>query len=145
MADPEALEAALSALEIGVFAEDGSGGFLAVGPVPAWMAAFARNPSFPFLGAFLSQARHFWKEPQSGRLTWGPAVEVNERGEEFHFLVSAISLPSRKLLVFELDRAAEPMRAVLQKVREQSLAASEGARTFPSDTNPSLGNDTILT
>ena len=143
MADVEALEAALTALEIGVFAEDESGGFVAVGPVPAWMSAFARNPSFPFLGAFLGQARHFWQEPRSERLTWGPCAEVNDRGEEFHYLVSAISLPSRRLLVFELDRAAGPMRAVLQKAREQALAASARPRTSSSDT-PRLGDDTIL-
>jgi hypothetical protein len=144
MADPEALEAALSALEIGVFAEDESGGFVAVGPVPAWMSAFARNPSFPFLGAFLAEARQFWKAPQPGRLTWGPCAEVDERGGEFHFLVSAISLPARKLLVFELDRAAEPMRAVLQKAREQALAASQIPRPPSSDTDPRRGDDTGL-
>jgi hypothetical protein len=145
MADPEALEAALAALEIGVFRQDDSGGFVSVGPVPGWMSAFSRNPSFPFLGAFLGQARHFWSQPQDGRLTWGPGVEVNERGEEFHFLVSAISLPSHKLLVFELDRAAAPMRAVLQQAREQALAAAQKPRSPSSDTDPRSGNDTILT
>jgi hypothetical protein len=144
MADIEALEAALAALEIGVFAEDDSGGFVAAGPVPAWMAAFSKNPSFPFLGAFLGQARHFWSQPQEGRLTWGPAIEVNERGEEFHFLVSALSLPSRKLLVFELDRAAEPVRAVLQRVREQALTDAKRPQRSLGDTRPSGGDDTIL-
>ena len=36
--------------------------------------------------------------------------------------MSAVSLPDRRLLVFELDRHAEPMRALLQKAREQALA-----------------------
>ena len=67
MADNDALSAALGALEIGVFRQDDGGGFVSVGPVPAWMAAFSRNPTFPFLGAFLGQARAFWREPQSER------------------------------------------------------------------------------
>ena len=142
--DFEALEAAVAALEIGVFRQDDSAGFVSVGRVPSWMSAFARNPSFPFLGAFLGQARHFWSEPQEGRLTWGPCAEVNERGEEFHFLVSAISLPSHKLLVFELDHAAAPLRAVLQKVREQALNQAgnhaQTSRTSSDDTDR-LGND----
>jgi hypothetical protein len=146
--DFEALEAAVAALEIGVFRQDDSAGFVSVGRVPGWMSAFSRNPSFPFLGSFLGQARHFWSQPQEGRLTWGPCTELNERGEEFHFLVSAISLPSHKLLVFELDHAAAPMRSVLQKVREQALHQT-GNQTQPprapsEDTDPLGGDDTFL-
>ncbi len=69
----------------------------------------------------MTQARQFWSEPRADRLTWGPCAEVDAEGREFHFTVSALSLPDRKVLVFELDRSAEPMRALLQKAREQAL------------------------
>ncbi len=118
----DALQAVVSALEIGIFEQAPDGGFASVGTPPAWMAAFSRNPTFPFLGSFLPQARQFWSEPRADRLTWGPCAEVDADGREFHFTVSALSLPDRKFLVFELDRHAEPMRALLQKAREQALA-----------------------
>lgn len=118
----DALEAVVTALEIGIFEQGPDGGFSSVGTPPAWMAALSRNPTFPFLGSFLPQARQFWSEPRADRLTWGPCAEVDPAGREFHFTVSAVSLPDRKVLVFELDRHAEPMRALLQKAREQALA-----------------------
>jgi hypothetical protein len=144
MADNDALAAALGALEIGVFRQDDDGGFVSAGPVPAWMAAFARNPTFPFLGAFLGQARAFWREPQAERLTWGPCAEVDDQGREFHFLVSAISLPEHKLLVFELDRSAEAMRAVLQKARDQALGRDAAdARADDVPTHPPGPDETL--
>ena len=144
MADNDALAAALGALAIGVFRQDDAGGFVSVGPVPAWMAAFSRNPTFPFLGSFLGQARAFWREPQVERLTWGPCAEVDADGREFHFLVSAISLPEHQLLVFELDRSAEPMRAVLQKARDQALGRSGGATLADDVPTHSPGTDETL-
>ena len=144
MSDSAALEAAISALEIGVFAQDGDGAFVSVGPVPDWMSAFARNPSFPFLGAFLGQARHFWSQPQTGRLTWGPGVELDALGQEFHFLVSAVSHPEHKLLIFELDRSAAPIRDVLQKVREQALARTGQPGPSIDDTDARGVDDTFL-
>ena len=131
----DALQAVVSALEIGIFEQAPDGAFASVGTPPAWMAAFSRNPTFPFLGSFLAQARQFWSEPRADRLTWGPCAEVDPKGREFHFTVSALSLPDRKFLVFELDRSAEPMRALLQKAREQALGrkvalASPGPTTL---------------
>lgn len=128
----DALAAVVTALEIGIFEQGPDGGFSSVGTPPAWMAAFSRNPTFPFLGSFLPQARQFWSEPRADRLTWGPCAEVDPTGREFHFTVSAVSLPDRKFLVFELDRHAEPMRALLQKAREQALAR-EGPRDARDD------------
>ena len=130
----DALQAVVSALEIGVFEQAPDGGFVSVGTPPAWMAAFSRNPTFPFLGSFLPQARQFWSEPHADRLTWGPCAEVDPEGREFHFTVSALSLPDRKFLVFELDRCAEPMRLLLQKAREQALAQGRGSEPHASDT-----------
>lgn len=143
MSDNDALAAALGALEIGVFRQDDGGAFVSVGPVPAWMSAFSRNPTFPFLGSFLGQAHAFWREPHPDRLTWGPCAEVDDQGREFHFLVSAISLPEHQLLVFELDRNAEQMRAVLQKARDQALGRSD-ASTAADDIPTHHGTDETL-
>ena len=132
----DALQAVVTALDIGIFEQGADGAFISVGTPPAWMAAFSRNPTFPFLGSFLPQARQFWSEPRADRLTWGPCAEVDPEGREFHFTVSAVSLPDRKFLVFELDRHAESMRALLQKAREQALAAQHtGARPPDDDTH----------
>ena len=130
----DALQAVVTALEIGIFEQGADGGFTSVGTPPAWMAAFNRNPTFPFLGSFLPQARQFWSEPRPDRLTWGPCAEVDPEGREFHFTVSAVSLPDRRFLVFELDRSAEPMRLLLQKVREQELAQSRPGQPLGDDT-----------
>ena len=130
----DALQAVVTALEIGIFEQGPDGGFSSVGTPPAWMAAFSRNPTFPFLGSFLPQARQFWSEPRADRLTWGPCAEVDPEGREFHFTVSAVSLPGRKFLVFELDRHAEPLRALLQKAREQALARERTGKTGLDDT-----------
>jgi len=130
----DALQAAVTALEIAIFEQGPDGGFTSVGTPPAWMAAFRRNPTFPFLGSFLPQARQFWSEPRADRLTWGPCAEVDPEGREFHFTVSAISLPDHKFLVFELDRHAEPMRALLQQAREQALARERSGESRVDDT-----------
>lgn len=141
----DALRAVVAALEIGVFEQGSDGGFTAVIVPPAWMAAFSRNPTFPFLGSFLPQARQFWSEPRADRLTWGPCAEVDAEGREFHFVVSAVSLPDHKFLVFELDRHAEPMRALLQKAREQALAQGRAAEPHPNDSTGTDPGRTPLT
>jgi hypothetical protein len=119
--DATSLAAVVRALEIGIFEQGPDGGFASVAPVPDWMTAFSRNPTFPFLGSFLTEARDFWSEPREGRLTWGPCAESDATGREFHFTVSAVSLPDHRFLIFELDRNAEQTRAVLQKAREVIL------------------------
>ncbi len=118
---PESLEAVVRALVIGVFEQVADGAFTSVAPLPDWMRAFSQNPTFPFLGSFLIEARAFWAEPRDTRLTWGPCAEVDEAGREFHYRVSALSLPDHKYLVFELDHHAEETRAILQKAREVVL------------------------
>lgn len=57
MAQQDVIEAVVGALGIGVFVETPEGRFELVGPVPAWMAAFGRDSTFPFLGSFLGEAR----------------------------------------------------------------------------------------
>ena len=118
---PELLEAVVRALEIGVFEQVADGAFTSVAPLPDWMRAFSQNPTFPFLGSFLIEARAFWTEPRDTRLTWGPCSEVDETGRTFHFRVSALSLPDHQFLVFELDHHAEELQGILQKAREVVL------------------------
>ena len=139
MEKADALAAAVHALDIAVFEQSPEGTFISVAPVPAWMTAFSRNPTFPFLGSFLASARDFWAEPRTGRLTWGPCAEVDEAGRQFHFTVSALSLPDHRFLVFELDHDAEQTRAALQKAREVILeneqAAAATSRAAPDTTD----------
>jgi hypothetical protein len=46
---------------------------------------------------------------------------VDDNGQEFHYLVKAVTIGPRTYLVFQLDEAAERMRDVLQKVRSDAL------------------------
>lgn len=124
---PESLEAVVRALEIGVFEQGADGEFTSVSPLPDWMRAFSQNPTFPFLGSFLNEARRFWSEPRDTRLTWGPCSETDETGRTFYFRVSALSLPDHKFLVFELDHHAEETREILQKAREVVLHRQRAA------------------
>jgi len=127
----DAIGAALSALEIGVFERGADGGFSSLATPPAWLQAFSSDTSFPFLGSFLEEARQFWAEPRPSRLTWGPCAATNPDGTELHFRVSALSLPDRQFLVFELDPGAVMMREILQKAREQALERGGAAKPPP--------------
>jgi hypothetical protein len=64
---------------------------------------------------------------------------VDEAGRQFHFTVSALSLPDHRFLVFELDHDAEQTRAALQKAREVILeneqAAAATSRAAPDTTD----------
>ncbi len=134
----DALGAAVSALEIGVFERNADGGFSSIATPPAWLRIFSQDMSFPFLGSFLDEARQFWAEPRPSRLTWGPCAATNPDGTELHFTVSALSLPDRQFLVFELDPGAVMMRDILQKVRTQALER-DGTAKPPS---PSIADAT---
>lgn len=123
--DEEALGALFLALDMGVFERDSHGGFVSVGPVPAWLSALGGSGTFPFLGSFLDEAREFWTEPRPGALRWGPCSERDASGQELHFTVAAVSLDVHKMLIFERDRSAEPIRVLLQRAREQALAREQ--------------------
>lgn len=122
--DREALGALFLALEMGVFERDSAGGFVSVGPLPSWMTALVTGPSFPFLGSFLEEAREFWAVPRADALRWGPCTERDAAGQELHFTVAAVSLDVHKMLIFERDRSAETIRALLQHTRGKALAAA---------------------
>ena len=139
MAQQDVIEAVVGALGIGVFVETPEGRFESVGPVPAWMAAFGRDPTFPFLGSFLEQARRHWESPQATCLTWGPCAEVDQDGREFHYTVSALALPVGRVLVFELDLQAGQMRDLLQRVRTEALTAATAPPSPAGDEDTSPG------
>jgi hypothetical protein len=120
--DKDALGALFLALDMGVFERDSQGGFASIGPVPSWLSALGGGGTFPFLGSFLDEAREFWREPRPGALRWGPCTEPGPGGQEIHFTVAAVSLDVHKMLIFEQDRSAEPIRALLQHARERALA-----------------------
>jgi hypothetical protein len=119
-------ELLLPALQIAAFERMADGSFRALAPAPAWFERLGRDGTFPFLGHILEEAVQFWSTRTDGVRQWGPCVEVNERGAEFHYRVKALTHGHHAFLVFELDEAAERIREVLQKVRSDAL---EAART----------------
>ena len=128
MNDDAAAAELLSALQIAAFERTADGSFRAVAALPAWFARLGRDGTFPFLGYILEEAVAFWAARTNGVRQWGPCVDVNEAGGEFHYQVKAVTVGERGYLVFELDQGAERMREVLQKVRSEALDAT---RTHP--------------
>ena len=73
-----------------------------------------------------------------------PDAAAKARAKDSLRAFAKLTLVEGKLLVFELDRAAEPMRAVLQKAREQALNQPQPPRRSGDDTGPVGGDDTFL-
>lgn len=115
--------ALLSAIGIAAFERGSDGTFTPLVPPPKWFGHLSRDMTFPFLGAFLEEAGEFWAKTGTGRLSSGLCAEVDERGQEFHFEVSAVAAATRQFLVFERAHDADALRAMLQKAREQALDA----------------------
>jgi signal transduction histidine kinase len=113
--------ALLSAIGIAAFERGSDGTFTPLVPPPKWFGHLSRDMTFPFLGAFLEEAGEFWAKTGTGRLSSGLCAEVDERGQEFHFEVSAVAAATRQFLVFERAHDADALRAMLQKAREQAL------------------------
>jgi hypothetical protein len=129
----DALASAVEALDIAVFEQRPDGGFTSIGSVPAWFRTFGRSSTFPFLGSFLEEARTFWSEPRQTPLRWGPCTEVDANGQQLQFMVSAVSFPSHKFLIFELNRGGDEIQATLQLARQRALdheAAIKELRAF---------------
>ncbi len=63
----DALQAVVSALEIGIFEQTPDGAFASVGTPPAWMAAFSRNPTLSVSGQ-LPCRRRGSSGPSRGRI-----------------------------------------------------------------------------
>jgi hypothetical protein len=115
------LAALLPALGLAAFARTADGAFQPLAPAPAWFTRLGKDGTFPFLGHILEEANIFWTSKTDGTRTWGPCADVNDEGQEFHYLVKALIIDARAYLVFQQDDAAERLREVLQKVRSDAL------------------------
>ena len=121
------LKTLLPALDVAVFERRSGGSFAAVAPPPAWFSRLTADMTFPFLGHILEEANDFWRRRDESRREWGPCVEVDEAGQEFHYKVVATIAGGRQYLLFQLDRGSDWVRGVLQKVRQQALASEQKA------------------
>ena len=121
MGDETAVAALLRSLGIAAFERNADGTFQPIAPAPVWFAGLGKDGTFPFLGHILEEASAFWASKTDGVRDWGPCADVDDNGQEFHYLVKAVTIGPRTYLVFQLDEAAERMRDVLQKVRSDAL------------------------
>src|SRR6476659_6489705 len=119
------LETLLPLLDVAAFIRHGDGSFSAISPAPAWFQRLTSDTTFPFLGHILEEANAFWQRGLHGSVDFGPCAEVDENGHEYHYLVTAVSARSAQYLVFQIDRGADRMRSVLQKVRSEALTAAQ--------------------
>jgi hypothetical protein len=120
----------LVALEIAAFSRAADGSFVALAPTPDWFTRITSDTTFPFLGHILEEAGLFWRSGEPGSRQWGPCAEVNESGEEYHYMVSALVADGGQYLVFQLDPGADRMRELLQKVRSEALSAERDLASF---------------
>jgi len=103
-----------------------------VSPSPGWLeAAFDAAPAgarhtlegaLPFLEQFLAQADAAWHDRGTARADSGPFVTV-VNGQEALLRATALTIDSRALLVLERLTGDADTRPILQKAREQMLAA----------------------
>jgi hypothetical protein len=122
----------LPAIEIAAFRRARDGSFSAIAPPPRWFGRLVADATFPFLGHILEEASLFWQHGTPGSREWGPCVEVNDVGREFHYRVLAVTVDHSQFLLFQLDPGSDRMREVLQRVREQALTnpASDAQATL---------------
>jgi hypothetical protein len=117
----DALKVLLAAAEVAAFERSADGSFSALAEAPPWFRRLA-GTTFPFLGHVLDEANAFWQSGTVGTREWGPSVETDDAGREFHYLVTAVAAGDRQFLLFRLDRGSDRVREVLQKVRDEKLA-----------------------
>lgn len=118
----------LPAIDIAAFARTPDGSFTPLTPAPRWFQQLA-DVTFPFLGHTLEEANQFWASREPGSREWGPCVDVDAAGTEFHYKVTAITASGQQYLLFQLDRGADRMRETLQTIRDQRLAYEQGGGT----------------
>ena len=124
------LPVVLSALQMAAFKRAPDGSFVSMAPIPDWFTRITSDTTFPFLGHILEEAGAFWRRGVAGSRQWGPCAEVNESGEEYHYLVSALLTEDGQYLVFQIDPGADRMRDLLQKVRSEALSAERDSASF---------------
>jgi len=120
------LKELLPALGIAAFERHVDGSFRALTTIPRWFERLAGDGTFPFLGHILEEATRHWNKGDAAKpREWGPSAETDEAGHEFHYMVTALTLSGRHLLIFSLDTASDRLQKMMQKVREQALAAEQ--------------------
>lgn len=119
--DDHILPKLMPLLDIAAFERRPDGSFQPLSPAPAWFTRLGRDGTFPFLGHILEEAIDFWNMNVQGLQEWGPCVELDDDGREFHYKVKAINAGGYPCLVFQLDETAERLREVLQKIRSDAL------------------------
>ena len=119
------LETLLPLLDTAAFVRTADGSFSAMAPAPAWFQQLTAEPTFPFLGHILEEATAFWQRGTSGSAEWGPCAEVDDEGREYHYTVTALTAGPSQYLIFQVDKGAERMRDVLQKIRSEALTAEQ--------------------
>ena len=102
----------LPAMDIAAFKRAPDGSFAPIAPSPRWFDRLVADTTFPFLGHILEEATTFWQGRTLGSREWGPCVEENEVGREFHYRVLAVTAEAGQFLVFQLDSGADRMREV---------------------------------
>jgi hypothetical protein len=127
----ELLTTLMPAMQIALFERRPDGSFAPLAPPPTWFAHLA-SETFPFLGHILDEANRFWAGRLPGSREWGPCTELDERGREFHYRVTALTAGDRQYLVFQIDQGSERVREVLQQVRERALAAEQHPDVDPA-------------
>jgi hypothetical protein len=119
------LETLLPLLDVAAFLRHSDGSFSSISQPPAWFERLTSDATFPFLGHILEEANAFWQRGLQGAVDYGPCAEVDDNGKEYHYLVTAVSGPSAQYLVFQIDRGADRMRGILQKLRSEALSAAQ--------------------
>jgi len=130
------VESVLRALDVTVFEHTMDGRFRTLGTAPDWLEAALgvtppRDPDadtrLPFLDHFLPQAWIAWHERHGARANSGPfAVQLGD--DEALMRATALTVERRAILVIERLTGDHDMRPMLQKAREQMLAAEQLAR-----------------
>jgi hypothetical protein len=124
----ESLHNLLLAMGMAAFERAPDGSFTSLGPVPPWLRRVTGDGTFPFLGHVLDDVHAFFGSGTSGVRDFGPCADVDERGEPFHYIVTAAALGDRRFLVLRRDAGSDRMQQVLQSAREQALLLRENAR-----------------
>ncbi len=125
----DSLSSLLPTIDIAAFERTADGSFTPAAPTPRWFRRLG-DVTFPFLGHILEEANQFWGGRAPGFREWGPCAEVDEAGREFHYKVTAVTVPDKQFLLFQLDPASDRLRAALQKARDQNLAVGQEGRAL---------------
>ena len=141
------LASVLRALDVTVFERLADGKFRTLGTAPDWLeAALGVTPrdapnegagALPFLDHFLPQAEAAWHERRGARAGSG-SFTVEVAGEEALMRATALTVERRSLLLIERLVGDNDTRPLLQKAREQMLAAEQLARQAAAVHAPAL-------